>query len=127
MKLPIQPRDGVAPLLAAIKKATKSIEIVIFRFNRDDIERTLHAAVHALIAHTKSCSKPTDAFIGSQGLRRLELDKRREVGLVVTRASIVKEMIATFEADWARTELGRERDAHRHKGAEKVAASAVTA
>src|SRR5436309_3296936 len=58
MKLLIQPRDGVAPLIAEIKKAKKSIELVIFRFNRDDIERELHTAmqrgvhVHALIAHT---------------------------------------------------------------------------
>src|SRR4029077_8757556 len=58
MRLLITPRDGAAPILAAIKRATKSIEIVIFRFNRHDIERALHAAVgrgvmvHALIAHT---------------------------------------------------------------------------
>src|SRR2546423_4934144 len=58
MKLLIQPRDGVAPLLAAIKKSKTSIEVLIFRFDRDDIEQALHAAVrrgvrvHALIAHT---------------------------------------------------------------------------
>src|ERR1700674_3771794 len=58
MKLLIQPRDGIAPLIAAIKKARKSIELVIFRCDRDEIERALHAAmgrgvqVHALIAHT---------------------------------------------------------------------------
>ena len=58
MKLLIQPRDGVGPLLDAIKKAKKTIDIVIFRFNRHDIEHALHAAikrgvvVHALIAHT---------------------------------------------------------------------------
>ncbi len=58
MKLLIQPRDGAAPLIAAIKKAKTSIDIVIFRFNCKDIEQALHAAVgrgvmvHALIAHT---------------------------------------------------------------------------
>jgi cardiolipin synthase len=49
----------------------------------------------------------TQAFIGSQSLRALELDKRREVGVFVTRASIVSELAATFEADWALTALGR--------------------
>ena len=49
-----------------------------------------------------------DAFVGSQSLRRLELDKRREVGVFVGRAAVVKELIATFEADWALTELGRD-------------------
>jgi hypothetical protein len=52
------------------------------------------------------------AFIGSQSLRRLELDKRREVGLFVTGAPLVKELAATFESDWARTGLGKERDPH---------------
>jgi phosphatidylserine/phosphatidylglycerophosphate/cardiolipin synthase-like enzyme len=53
-----------------------------------------------------------EAFIGSQSLRRLELDHRREVGLFVTRAQLVKELMATFERDWARTGLARGRDAH---------------
>jgi len=71
MKLLIQPRDGIAPLLAAIKKAKKSIEIVIFRFNRRDISKALQAAVnrgvkvHALIAHTNQG--------GAGRLRNLEL------------------------------------------------------
>ena len=47
------------------------------------------------------------AFIGSQSLRALELDKRREVGVFVTRASVVREIAATFTADWAQTALGR--------------------
>jgi len=33
MKLLIQPQDGVAPLVSAIKKAKKSIDIVVFRFD----------------------------------------------------------------------------------------------
>jgi phosphatidylserine/phosphatidylglycerophosphate/cardiolipin synthase-like enzyme len=287
----IQPRDGSAPLIAAIKKAKKSIELVIFRFDRNDIERTLHAAigrgvqVHVLIAHTnqggagrlrkleqrllgagatvdrtgdefiryhgklmivdrstllvlgynctrldaksrsfgivtrdrkavqeaiklfeadcarkpyvaagplvvspenaraqlsaflskaktqlliydpkvsdlriikllkerakagvevriigKVSSRGDDlvhqkypgrrlhvraivrdgrhAFVGSQSLRKLELDKRREVGVIVRRATIAKELIATFETDWAETELGRKREAQRKKGSE---------
>jgi cardiolipin synthase len=50
------------------------------------------------------------AFVGSQSLRRLELDKRREVGVFVQGAAIVKELIATFEADWAQTGLGRKQE-----------------
>jgi phosphatidylserine/phosphatidylglycerophosphate/cardiolipin synthase-like enzyme len=68
-----------------------------------------------------------DAFMGSQSLRRLELDKRREVGVIVKSATIVNEMVATFEADWALTEFGREQGALRHKDAAKVVAAAATA
>jgi phosphatidylserine/phosphatidylglycerophosphate/cardiolipin synthase-like enzyme len=41
------------------------------------------------------------AFVGSQSLRRLELDGRREVGLIVNDTRITKKMIAVFEKDWA--------------------------
>jgi phosphatidylserine/phosphatidylglycerophosphate/cardiolipin synthase-like enzyme len=55
----------------------------------------------------------TQAFIGSQSLRALELDKRREVGIVVTRPSIIKELVETFDADWAQTALGRKAGSRR--------------
>jgi phosphatidylserine/phosphatidylglycerophosphate/cardiolipin synthase-like enzyme len=47
------------------------------------------------------------AFVGSQGLRKLELDGRREVGLIVKDRKVVARMAAVFEADWADTELAR--------------------
>ncbi len=43
----------------------------------------------------------TTAFVGSQSLRKLELDGRREVGVIVTDTRVVKRMQAVFEADWA--------------------------
>jgi cardiolipin synthase len=50
-----------------------------------------------------------DAFVGSQSLRRLELDQRREAGVVVTHPTIVRELASTFEEDWSLTASGRER------------------
>jgi cardiolipin synthase len=41
-----------------------------------------------------------DAFIGSQSLRKIELDCRRELGLIVPQQKIVDRMIAIFEQDW---------------------------
>src|SRR5215468_11239836 len=58
MKLLVQPDDGIRPLIKAIAGARRSIEIVIFRFDQREVERTLGAAVargvdvRALIAHT---------------------------------------------------------------------------
>ena len=43
------------------------------------------------------------AFIGSQSLRRLELDKRREVGIMVRDAKIVKRLERLFKSDWERS------------------------
>ena len=47
------------------------------------------------------------AFIGSQSLRKLELEKRREVGVIVDDAKVVRQLAAVFEEDWATTEAGR--------------------
>jgi len=70
LKLIVQPADGAAPLLKAIKQAKKSIEIVIFRFDQAQIEAALEDAaergvfVHALIAFTNRG--------GEKNLRKLE-------------------------------------------------------
>jgi phosphatidylserine/phosphatidylglycerophosphate/cardiolipin synthase-like enzyme len=48
-----------------------------------------------------------DAFVGSQSLRRLELDSRREAGIIVRSAHIVSELLTTFEEDWAATDSGK--------------------
>jgi len=70
VKLIIQPDDGIAPLLLAVKRAKKSIDIVIFRFDRVELEKALAAAVgrgvvvRALVAHTNRG--------GEKRLRKLE-------------------------------------------------------
>ena len=45
MQVITQPEDGVAPLLKAIKRARKTIDIVVFRFDIDEIEEELKKAV----------------------------------------------------------------------------------
>ena len=47
VKLLVQPDDGAAPLLAAIRHARKSVDIMVFRFDRADIRRALAEAVNA--------------------------------------------------------------------------------
>ena len=45
MHLITQPKDGLTPLVVAIKKATKQIEITIFRFDVKELQRALEGAV----------------------------------------------------------------------------------
>ena len=42
-------------------------------------------------------------FLGSQSLRSLELDARREVGLIIEDAAVARRAMETFEADWAKS------------------------
>jgi|SRR5579862_8545306 cardiolipin synthase len=71
MKLLVQPADGAAPLIAGIDGARISIEILIFRFDRRDVETALvnavsrGVAVRALIAYTNRG--------GERSLRALEM------------------------------------------------------
>jgi len=58
--------------------------------------------------HVRAMVRDGDtAFVGSQSLRGLELDARREVGLITKDAKVVKEMLEIFEADWVKTDLGK--------------------
>jgi len=41
------------------------------------------------------------AFLGSQSLREAELDSRREIGVIFHDAKAVRQILRTFEDDWA--------------------------
>ena len=43
-------------------------------------------------------------FIGSQSLRKLELDARREVGIIFRDPKVVSRLTKTFETDWSPVE-----------------------
>ena len=62
------------------------------------------------------------AFIGSQSLRALELDGRREVGLFVKDAKVVKRLSEIFESDWQKTAVGH-KEAKAAEKEEQLAAS----
>lgn len=64
------------------------------------------------------------AFVGSQSLRGLELDSRREVGLILSDSKIVAKLHQTFTSDWSLAEKAAEageEDAPSSKVAKKVA------
>jgi phosphatidylserine/phosphatidylglycerophosphate/cardiolipin synthase-like enzyme len=142
VKLIIQPDDGLAPLLNAVRKAQKSIDIVIFRFDRPDLEKALETAVargvtvRALIAHTnrggeKSLRKLELKFLAAGitvartaddlpryhgkmlivddtlyvlgfNYTKLDIEKSRSFGVVTTDKKLLKEALSLFEADRVR-------------------------
>jgi len=83
-KLLVQPESGIAPLLAAIKRAKKTIDIAIFRFDLAEVEKVLTAAasgkirVRALIANTNKG--------GDKRLRKLE-QRLLAAGVTVARTA----------------------------------------
>jgi len=142
VKLIIQPDDGVTPLVQAVKSAKKTIDMVIFRFDRLELEKALEAAVargvvvRALIAHTNrggekllrklelrlldagvTVARTADDLPRYHGkmmliddtlhvfgfnYTRLDIEKCRSFGVVTDDAKLIKEASALFEADSTR-------------------------
>jgi len=142
VKLIIQPDDGITPVVQAVKNAKKTIDIVIFRFDRVELEKALEAAVargvvvRALIAHTNrggekllrklelrlldagvTVARTADdlpryhgkmlvvddtLYVLGFNYTRLDIEKSRSFGIATDDAKLVKEACALFEADRTR-------------------------
>lgn len=151
MKLLIQPDDGIKPILQALRKAKKNIRILIFRFDRVEIEKALVDAVgrgvtvQALIAHTNqgeeknlrrlemrllaqgvTVTRTADDLVRYHGkmfivddkllyilgfnFTHMDIDLSRSLGLAITKKSTVKEAIRLFECDSKRRRYTKPKD-----------------
>jgi Phosphatidylserine/phosphatidylglycerophosphate/cardiolipin synthases and related enzymes len=86
----LQKRAEAGVVVKIIGKVEKKWESRRFRIKKP--ARRLH--VRAIVRDSRR------AFVGSQSLRRLELDERREVGIVIRQRKIVGEIVRVFNADW---------------------------
>jgi phosphatidylserine/phosphatidylglycerophosphate/cardiolipin synthase-like enzyme len=142
VKLLIQPDDGLAPVLKAVRKARKTIDIVIFRFDLYELEEALEAAVarnvvvRALIAHTNRGGEKTlrklemrllksgvivartaddlpryhgkmmivdgTLYVFGFNFTKLDIVKSRSFGVTTRDKQLVKEALSLFEADTVR-------------------------
>jgi phosphatidylserine/phosphatidylglycerophosphate/cardiolipin synthase-like enzyme len=96
--------DAMLQILVARAKAGVDVRVIgkveaKWDLKGEKLGRRLH--VRAIIRDGSR------AFIGSQSLRKLELEKRREVGVIVDDPKVVRQMISVFEEDWATTESGK--------------------
>lgn len=140
VKLLVQPDDGIEPLIDGIGKAKKSVRILIFRFDRAEIEKALvdavgrGVAVQALIAYTNrgeeknlrklemrllekgiTVARTSDDLVRYHGkviiiddkclyvlaynFTHLDVDLSRSFGLVTQEPDVVEEAIRLFESD----------------------------
>jgi phosphatidylserine/phosphatidylglycerophosphate/cardiolipin synthase-like enzyme len=148
----VQPRDGIQPLLAAIKGAKKTIDILIFRLDWKDLENALKTAsqrgvaVRALIAHTNRGGEPKlrsletrfleagivvgrtaddliryhgkmmiidrqTLFVLSFNFVHMDIDHSRGFGIVTNSTKFVQEAVKLFEADLNRQPYATSRNA----------------
>jgi len=151
VQLLIQPEDGIKPILEALKSADKMIQILIFRFDRTEIEKALVAAVRrgvtvqALIAYTNQgeeknlrrlesrliaqgvmVTRTNDDLVRYHGkmfivdekvlyvlgfnYTHMDIDLSRSFGIAISRPALVKEAIRLFECDSKRQHFTPEQD-----------------
>jgi phosphatidylserine/phosphatidylglycerophosphate/cardiolipin synthase-like enzyme len=67
-----------------------------------------------------------ELFLGSMSLRALELDKRREVGVIVKERAAARQFRELFEKDWAKTDTARKAEKTKEKESEKTAVAAAS-
>lgn len=142
MKVIVQPDAGVLPVIQAIRRARKALDVCIFRFDRDEIEHELETAVargvrvRALIAHTNrggesrlrkleqrllaagvTVARTGDDLVRYHGkfmvadevvhvfgfnLTKLDIDKSRSFGIATRDRRSVQEALKLFDADSTR-------------------------
>ena len=151
LKLLIQPDNGIKPLLEALKKAKKRIRILIFRFDRVEIEKALVAAlgrgvdVQALIAYTNqgeeknlrrlemrllaqgiTVTRTADDLVRYHGkmliiddkalfllgfnFTHMDIELSRSFGVAISKPSVVKEAVRLFECDAKRRPYTKAKD-----------------
>jgi phosphatidylserine/phosphatidylglycerophosphate/cardiolipin synthase-like enzyme len=128
----VSPENAREQLATFIKRAKKSLAIYDPKVTDAQMIRLLHRRAKAGVdvriigkvgkraadlkvqkmpgtrLHVRAVIRDNEeAFVGSQSLRDLELEARREVGLITRDPKVVKAISEVFEADWAKTDLGQ--------------------
>ena len=149
MNLIIQPEAGLAPVVKTIKRARRTIDLAIFRIDREEIEKALGAAVQrgvrvrVLVAHTNrggggrlrkfeqrmleagvTVTRTGDEFVRYHGkymivddtlhlfafnLTTADTTRSRSFGVSTRDKSAVREALTLFEADCTRQPFGPKR------------------
>jgi phosphatidylserine/phosphatidylglycerophosphate/cardiolipin synthase-like enzyme len=145
----VSPENAREQLATFIKRAKKSLTIYDPKLTDPQMIRLLHQRAKAGVdvrvigklgkrggplkvqkmpgarLHVRAMIRDGDtAFVGSQSLRGLELDLRREVGMVFRDPKVVKAIGDVFEQDWARTDLGQKEIKEHERAVAEAAAVA---
>ena len=143
----VSPANSRKRLAEFLKGAKKSIDIYDPKVSDGEMikileERARDGVTVRILGETSKCSLPSremqirlhartivrdqlEVFTGSQSLRKLELDSRREIGIIFRDAKVAKKITALFDDDWKDAKRRAEAAPHIEpaKAAKKVAKS----
>jgi len=81
--------------------AGKGVQIRVIGKLKEVIANVTVRRPGALRLHVRAIIRDgTKAFVGSQSLRKVELDKRREIGVLVNNPAVARQLMQVFESDW---------------------------
>ncbi len=147
-KFIVSPANARTQLAAFMKRAKKSLVIYDPKVSDPEMLEILEDLYRSgvkirIIGKSVRCSIPTrqaeirlhartivrdgsDVFMGSQSLRKLELDSRREIGVIFRDSQVAKKITKVFAADWKQGKRTASKPAIAPlKAAKKVAKVAV--
>lgn len=127
----VSPLNARASLLGLIEAATDELLIYDSRLSDNQMQRAIQKQAHAGVTvrvigklekdlegvltekysgdklHVRAIVQDGKrAFVGSQSLRRAELERRREIGVIISDTKVVRQIVETFEADWKQASKG---------------------
>jgi phosphatidylserine/phosphatidylglycerophosphate/cardiolipin synthase-like enzyme len=83
------------------ERARRGVKIRVIGSIKGSIDGIVVQPLTGFRLHVRAVIRDgTRAFVGSQSLRTLELDERRELGLLVSNPSVTRQLLQVFEADW---------------------------
>jgi phosphatidylserine/phosphatidylglycerophosphate/cardiolipin synthase-like enzyme len=93
------------------ERSKNGVEVKIIGHSTHHSDALQVCKLHDMRLHTRMIIRDRrQAFLGSQSLRTVELDRRREVGMIFEEETIIKSLLQTFLDDWKSAEAGKEKD-----------------
>ncbi len=102
-ELVIYDANVVDPVMIRLLKerAAKGVKISIIGDMKGKDKGIAERKLATMRLHVRAIVRDgTNAFVGSQSLRKDELENRREVGLIINNPAVARKILTIFEQDW---------------------------
>lgn len=104
-------------------RAQQGVEVRVIGNMKQPAGGVLVRPIHGRRLHVRAIIRDgTRAFVGSQSLRKAELERRREVGLLISNPVVTRRLMQVFESDWADSVLALQDDQKKLETAQEKAA-----
>jgi cardiolipin synthase len=96
------------------RQAMKGVEVRVIGKVEKDLREVSVRKYGADRLHVRAIVRDGErVFIGSQSLRRAELERRREIGIIFDDARVASQIATIFDEDWVLSSGSKEKGARR--------------